>query len=185
MEWIWGIMTCSLANIWQTSGGLNPLPLARKLRSGVLIPDEGGEAESTGPERQPHQDDWEPERVADQEGQRPEQDHRKISTQSRERRRQTRPEHQNKEKPWRPICRQLDYGGGLFKVLGADLWVVWLHSRALSWWSASKCLTQRQRRKVSRTSLAVQSTSNAVGTDSLPGRGTKFSHVVCHGQNKL
>ena len=46
-------------------------------------------------------------------------------------------------------------------------------------------ITQRQRRKGSRTSLAVQSTSNAVGTDSLPGRGTKFSHVVCHGQNKV
>ena len=178
-------MTCSLANIWQTSGGLNPPPLARKLRSGVLIPDEGGEAESTGPERQPHQVDWEPERVADQEGQRPEQDHRKISTQSRERRRQTRPEHQNKEKPWRPIRRQLDHAGGLFKVLGADLWVVWLHSRALSWWSASKCLTQRQRRKGPRTSPAVHSTSNAVGTDSLPGRGTNFSHVVCHSQNKF
>ena len=98
---------------------------------------------------------------------------------------ETRPEHQNKEKPWRPICRQLGHGGGLLKVLGADLWVVWLHSRALSWWSASKCLTQRQRRKGSGPSLAVQSTSSAMGTDSLPGRGTKILHVVCHGQNKL
>lgn len=168
-----GIMTCSLANIWQTSESESST-LARKLRSGVLIPDEVKRRAQA--QKGSHSKKIENQKRGRPGGQRPEQDHRRSAHRAGAER-QTRPGIRTRRSPEGPSAGSWAMERTPLRCLG--LICEWFDFTQEPWADGVlQTAEHKAKKKGIQDFLAVQSTSNAVGTDSLPGRGTKFTRSV-------